>query len=248
MNMLKYIMKIKTNFYYIKQDFYSFRNIVLAFYDSFSSRINLDTLLKIHKGCNEFLLNYKNTEQYYSDEGNENMKKFKKLLKANGKVIYNFIIGDFEDYIKNIKMTCDVILNTYDTEEVEKLVRSIAYKIYNIMFDKEKPCLYDVRSPFAFLTNIIGKEQVDNLTDIIEEFKEKYGDGAEEKSVIKSQLKKELRDNNDIKSAKNLILNIYDIINQAMNTGNYNTAIVLSINSIIKNLNRHINDEEFYTS
>lgn len=157
-----------------KKEYIDFKTIVITFYDSFMYKLNIDVILKIFNLCNKFI-NQSNIFKKY--EVNTEYQNFIEQVKPYGQTLYNFLKYPKGDFIKTLYSLCnDIINNTHDKQVdfFSNAVRTMGLTMYDMFFQGKINILNTIRSPFSFLTNIIGDSQTDtlrkNLTSLIQKY------------------------------------------------------------------------------
>ena len=161
----------KENIFYIKQDYQMLKQIAVAFYDSFNLRLNLDKIASLYTLCNNYMSKQAAWSRYYSDTDVTDLFNF---IGKYGIVFHNFITLDKVNFVSNIRTCCEAILNTKMNQNtnLEEIVRKVGVSVYSrFINDASTACFYEIRSPYGFLTNLVGdldlKVAANDITDIL---------------------------------------------------------------------------------
>lgn len=146
--------------------FVMFRKLVLAFLDSFTSRIGIDRMEKIRMYATEYIDGYNLLARNQAD--NNIINTFVGFF-VNDK-LSNFLSSDSVLYAKTIKEVCEQILNpsTGDEAMLEMNVRALGLKLMTFLYGGDNQMFNEIRAPNAFLGNTVGTSSVAALREIIE--------------------------------------------------------------------------------
>lgn len=149
-----------------KKLFVMFRKLVLAFLDSFTSRIGIDRMEKIRMYATEYIDGYNLLARNQAD--NNIINTFVGFF-VNDK-LSNFLSSDSVLHAKTIKEVCEQILNpsTGDEAMLEMNVRALGLKLMTFLYGGDNQMFNEIRAPNAFLGNTVGTSSVAVLREIIE--------------------------------------------------------------------------------
>ena len=239
--------KCKENIFYIKQDYQLFRQTCLSFYDNFSTKLNLDRLASVYVLCNNYLTKAVTYSKYYTDPDLIPVISFIKLY---GQTLYNFITLGKTGVITQIRDICDNILNAKlnKIDDLENGARNVGMIIYNLTMtdiENKKSCLYDIRSPFGFLTNLIGNSSgiVSNVTfDYKEQYEEKMKSmGMSLDETLTSKMEEDIVDQPQQASIDATKKSLYSTLQKIINTS-FGIDSVNIVNNLIEQYNNAEND------
>lgn len=233
--------KCKENIFYIKQDYQLFRQACLSFYDNFSVKLNLDRLASVYVLCNNYLTKAITYSRYYTDPDLTPLLTF---IQKYGSTFYNFLTLGRTNVITQIRDVCDNILNAklQNIDDLENGARNVGMTIYNLTMSdtsNNKACLYDIRSPFGFLTNLVGNSSgiVSNVTfDYKEIFEDKMKNLMNIDDSPVDQMQQELNDEPQKVSSDALKNSLYTSLQQIIETP-FNIDSVNIVNNLINEYN-----------
>lgn len=165
-NYYKYYADNKKVIDLYKKLFVMFRKLVLAFLDSFTTRIGIDRMDKIRAIASEYIDGYNLLARNQADTVIIN--NFVGFF--NNAKLGNFLASDSILYAKTIKEVCEQILNpsTGDEAMLEMNVRALGLKLMSFLYGGESEMFNEIRSPNAFLANTVGNSDVNALREIID--------------------------------------------------------------------------------
>lgn len=141
----------------IREHYIQFKKIILMFYDSFSSRIMIDRLLKISELCTKYLddddvlrassVELESAKAFYS-------KMDEKIVSLTNNYFKNFT----SQLVLLIKyVISELCVKNANTEQLEPLVRTTGWAIYSCFYGNASQCIPETRSPCAFFGNLTGE-------------------------------------------------------------------------------------------
>ena len=221
-----------------KKEYNDFKTIVLSFYDSFMYKLNLDTIMRIHNQCNDFI-NQNNIIAKYGND--ESYNKFIYGLQNYGTTLFNYLQYKKVDFINVIYNICSEIINSNgQIADLSEQVRTIGVAIYDMFFNNKTNILNTIRSPFSFLSNIVGNSKMDilrnNLNNLLREYFKK-----DQGNVIKYIERQEGK--NDGVNGAEFIHNAYETLGKYCDNYTNNDVVSnLNPNNIIPGINTLINN------
>ena len=162
--------KYKDIFSAWKRVYKQFESITLSFYDSVTTKLTIDGIIRLQAKVTEFLGNYtylKNDNSIY-----EPVRKFFAFIPGI-KMINNFIITNIPYEIGTSIAKLITILKTGKKSEedktisIENMFRTIGIFCTKVMFNGDYPIIPKVRSQAAFLGNIKGELTDENIKNNI---------------------------------------------------------------------------------
>ena len=163
--------KYKDIFSAWKRVYKQFESITLSFYDSVTSRLTIDGILRLQTKVTEFLGNYtylKNDNSIY-----EPIRKFFAQIPGI-KMINNFLITNIPYELATSISKLIIILRTGKkndddkTMTIENMFRTIGILCTKVMFNGDYPIIPKVRSQASFLGNIKGELTDENVKNNIQ--------------------------------------------------------------------------------
>lgn len=175
----------KNVFAQVRTHYSTFKNIVLAFYDSFVNKVNIEKIKTIYQKCVSFMAE----EVQIGTDKKSNVAYAKILisLKNVGQRMINFSSSSGKDRKSVIGILTRVCVQLMDpgseSSQIEENVRAAGLLILDILMDGEYPMIDEIRSPCAFLVNTTGKEKVSSLeakvNELLNQVRGKYLEGEE---------------------------------------------------------------------
>lgn len=225
--------KCRENIFYIKQDYLLFKQMCLSFYDNFSLKLNLDRLASTLVLATNYKTKAETYLKYYQDN---DLNSFKTMLNNFGKTLYNFINLDKISIANMIIACCDAILNDKipPNDDIENIVRDVGKNIYNLLSFGNNNVINEVRSPYSFLTNLVGNDpdlSKGNLNIILKRLTDNNPD-----KNISEQMMEYMDIDGGNKDVKNNMLNMAINALVGITDGNLDLSSINTVNTILNDL------------
>lgn len=166
---IKFYQQNRNIFNFYRSYYKLFERIMISFFDSFSTRIPIDKLMKLRKYIQEF----NNYREAIIGNAEKITKMTALLAKLNSTYINNFITLDPNKYIQTISNYTSKILNPdpnspESSENLTSDARALGFMIKELMYDGTTPIFQIIRSPGSFLSNLVGNQNTEALQVKIE--------------------------------------------------------------------------------
>jgi hypothetical protein len=221
-----------------------FRQLCLSFYDNFSSRLNLDRLAACYTLATNYITRTEPYKKYYNDNDFGLIKTF---LAKYGVAFYNFVVLDKLDLAFQIKECCDIILNNKignTNDDLETVVRKLGLKIYDIMYNSKNGCLYDIRTPYSFLTNLVGNDPTLASANLNEMLKKLSGN----QQTIIENIKDKMEEDEQKNVQKAVSINTKNIVITTLENyikSSLNVNDIVNINKLLLKLKDESPDDDY---